>query len=257
MQRFLSCLGAISFLITVEVVQAQVTKPIPRVGYLSNRVKPLPDSPDMGEQAFRRGLRELGYTEGKNILIEYRHSEGNDDLLPGFVDELIGLKVDVIVSATMRGIRAAKQATKSIPVIIITTADPVAAGLVDSLARPGGNVTGLTRLVRELSGKRLELFKEAIPKLSRVGLLWDGRGQAVSSGFKEYENAGPGLKIQIESLEVDGAKPNLQGAFDAATKNRVNGVILVSLALAISYRKHIADLAIKKAFPRCAREVIL
>ena len=200
-------------LTAVSVAEAQQAKRIPRIGYLSNRVKPTPGSPDLGEEAFRRGLRELGYIDGKNILIEYRYAEGNDDRLPGLVAELLELKVDVIVSGTIRGIRAAKQATKSIPIIMITTADPVAAGLVDSLARPGGNVTGFTRLVQELSGKRLELFKEAVPGISRVGILRDARGRATDSGLKDYEAAGRALKIQIRFLEVDGAKPNFQIAF--------------------------------------------
>jgi putative tryptophan/tyrosine transport system substrate-binding protein len=229
-------------LLVAVTAEAQQTKQLPRIGYLSNRVKPPPSSPDMGEEAFRRGLRELGYAEGKDILIEHRYAEGNEDRLPVMAAELVDLKLDVIVSATIRGIRAAKQATKSIPIIMITTADPVAAGFVNSLARPGGNVTGLTRLVKELSGKRLELLKEAFPKISRVGIVWDGNAQAVS--LKEYEAAGRALKVQIQSLEVDGAKPDLHAAFDAATKNRINFLIPVN-ALSISYAKPIADLAAK------------
>ena len=120
-------------------------------------------------------MRDVGYTEGKNILLEYRYAEGKEDRIPALVAELIQLKVDVIVSATIRGIRAAKQATKTIPIIMITTADPVAAGLVEGLARPGGNVTGLTRLTRDLSGKRLELLQESVPKISRVQGLFGMR----------------------------------------------------------------------------------
>lgn len=152
---------------------AQQPGRIPRIGFLSNRVSPAPATPDLVADAFWQGLRNLGYIEGKNILVEHRYAEGKEDMRPGLVAELIQLKVDVIVSATLRGIRAAKQATKTIPSVMITTADPVAAGLVDSLARPGGNITGLTRLTRELSGKRLELLKEAVPKVSRAGVLWD------------------------------------------------------------------------------------
>jgi putative ABC transport system substrate-binding protein len=171
---------------------AQQSAKIPRIGYVSNRVKPSPDSPDSGEAAFRQGLRDVGYADGKNIFIEHRYAEGKEDRLPELVAELIQLRVDVIVSATIRGIRAAKQATKTIPIIMVTTADPVAAGFVESLARPGGNVTGLTRLTRDLSGKRLELLKESIPKVSRVGVLWDSSGQAgqaTDSGFRSYEAA--------------------------------------------------------------------
>ena len=124
-------------------------------------------------RAFRQGLRDLGYIEGKNILVEYRYIEGKRDRIPGLVAELVQLKVDVLVSGTLPAIRAAKQATKTIPIVMVTTMDPVATGLVDSLARPGGNITGLTRLTRDLSGKRLELLKEVVPGISRVGVLWD------------------------------------------------------------------------------------
>jgi len=158
--------------------EAQQPGKVPKIGYVSNRVRPSPSSPDFGQEAFRQGLRDVGYADGKNVVVEYRYAEGKDNRLPDLVGELIQLKVDVIVSATIRGIRAAKQATKTIPIIMVTTVDPVAAGLVDSLARPGGNITGVTRLTRDLSGKRLELLKESVSKVSRVGVLWDASGQA-------------------------------------------------------------------------------
>ena len=229
--------------------EAQQPGKPPIIGYVSNRVEPTPNSPDLGQEAFRRGLRDVGYTEGKNILIEYRYAEGKDDRIPALVAELIQLKVDVIVSATIRGIRAAKQATKTIPIIMITTADPVAAGLVEGLARPGGNVTGLTRLTRDLSGKRLELLQESVPKVSRVGILWDASGQATDSGFKSYEAAARAWKIQILSLELSAPEPNLQGGFESAAKGRANAVIISSGALTISYQKRIAELANKNQLP--------
>ena len=132
---------------------------------------------------------------------------------------------------------------------MVTTADPVAAGLVDSLARPGGNVTGLTRLTRDLSGKRLELLQESVPKVSRVGVLWDASGQATDSGFKSYEAAARALKIQILSLELRAPEPNFQGAFEAAAKGRANAIITSSGALTISYQKRIAELANKNQMP--------
>jgi len=131
-----------------------------------------PETPGQRLEAFRQGLRDLGYIEGKNILVEYRYVEGKSDRAPSLVAELVQLKVDVLVlEAGLPAIRAAKQATKTIPIVMVTTQDPVATGLIDSLARPGGNLTGLTTLQRELSGKRLELLKEAVPGISRVAAL--------------------------------------------------------------------------------------
>src|SRR4030095_17242317 len=151
------------------VVQAQQPKKLPRIGYLvtvGDR-----SNPAFPDKAFQQGLRDLGYIEGENILVEYRYLEGKRDRIPSLVAELVKLNVDVLVASTPPAIRAAKQATKTIPIVIVTTNDPVATGVVDSLSRPGGNITGLTRLTRDLSGKRLELLREVIPKLSRVGVL--------------------------------------------------------------------------------------
>src|SRR5919108_1061904 len=138
----------ITVLLITGFAEAQQPEKVPRIGFLSNLVSPSPTTPDLVAEAFRQGLRDLGYIEGKNIVVEYRYSEGIADRLPGLATELMQLKVDVLVSASLTGIRAAKQATKTIPIVLVTTADPVAAGLVDSLARPGGNITGLTRLTR-------------------------------------------------------------------------------------------------------------
>jgi len=229
--------------------EAQQPAKVPRIGFLSNRVSPTPVTPDLIADAFRQGLRNLGYIEGKNILVEHRYAEGKEDMLPALVTELLQLKVDVIVSATLRGIRAAKQATKTIPIVIITTADPVEAGLVDSLARPGGNITGLTRLTRDLSGKRLELLKEAVPRISRVGVLWVGGGLTTGTSFTSYEAAALALKVQLQSLQLRAPNPDLDGAFQAAAKGRVNALIAGTSALTISYRKWIADLALKNRLP--------
>src|SRR6266404_9277658 len=125
-----------------RIRRGAAARKIPKIGYVSNRVRPSPSSPDFGQEAFRKGLRDVGYADGKNVVVEYRYAEGRDNRLADLVGELIQLKVDVIVSATIRGIRAAKQATKTIPIIMVTTVGPVVAGLVDSLARPGGNITG-------------------------------------------------------------------------------------------------------------------
>ena len=187
--------------------------------------------------------------EGKNILVEYRYAEGMEDRLPGLVAELVQLKVDVLIVPPLRAIRAAKQATKTIPIVMVTTADPVATGLIDSLARPGGNITGVTRFTAELSGKRLELLKEAVTGLSRVGVLWDAVGAGSGNSFKEYDMAARVLKIPLQSLEVRGPNPNLDGAFLAATKDRVSALITITGGLFNLYRKRIADLAIKNRLP--------
>ena len=193
--------------------------------------------------AFRRGLRDLGYIEGKNILVEDRYAEGKADRIPSLVAELVQLKVDILVSPNSAAIRAAKESTKTIPIVMVITDDPVATGLVDSLARPGGNVTGLTRLTQELNGKRLELLKEVVPTASRVGVLL----VAGFTVFREYEAAAHALKVQLQSLEVRAPNPDLEGAFRDAVKGRVRA--LITTRALVGYRKQIADLAIKNRLP--------
>jgi len=234
-------------LASFHLAQAQQAKKIPRIGYLSGRGDP--STPDPLVEAFRQGLRDLGYIEGKNILVEYRYAEGKLDRIPSLVAELVQLKVDVLVSATPGAIRAAKQATKTIPIVMLTNVDPVATGIVVSLARPGGNITGLARFTTELSGKRLELLKEMVPRISRVGILWDADDPAAATGFKEYEAAAPALKIQLQSLEVRGPNPDLEGAFQAAAKERASVLITVRSTLLLRYPKRTADLAIKNRLP--------
>jgi putative tryptophan/tyrosine transport system substrate-binding protein len=227
---------------------AQQPAKVPRIGFLSGRGDPTPTSPDPNAAAFRQGLRDLGYIEGKNIVVEYRYFEGKVDRIPSLVAELLPLKLDVLVCVNTLAIRAFKQATKTLPIVMVINDDPVTTGIVDSLARPGGNVTGLTRLTRELSGKRLELLKEAVPKLSRVGVLDDATTD-IGASFQDFEPAARALKIQLQSLEVRGPNPDLEGAFQAAAKGRVNALITVRTALLINYRKQIADLAIKNRLP--------
>ena len=157
------------------------------------------------------------------------------------------LKVDVLVSAVYPAIYAAKQATKTIPIVMVITQDPVKTGLVDSLARPGGNVTGLTVLTRDLSGKRLELLKEVVPKL-RIGVLGDANVSRTTA-FEDYETSARALKIPLQSLEVRGPNPDFEGAFQAAAKGRVNGLVTIGTVLLVNYSKRIADLAIKNRLP--------
>jgi putative tryptophan/tyrosine transport system substrate-binding protein len=228
----------------VHVSEALQPTKVYRIGFLS--AGSASSNPPRLE-TFRRGLRDLGYFEGKNIVIEYRYMKGNQDLIPSLVAELVQLKVDVLVSAVYPAIRAAKQATNTIPIVMVITQDPVKTGLVDSLARPGGNVTGLTGLTRELSGKRLELLKEVVPRL-RVGVLGDANVSAVTA-FEDYETAARALKIPLQSLEVRGPNPDFEGAFKAAAKHRVNGLVTIRTVLLVRYPKRIAELAIKNRLP--------
>ncbi len=204
-------------------------------------------SPSPNLEAFRQGLRDIGYSEGKNIVMEFRSAQGKPDRIPSLVAELVQLKVDVLVSQSTGGILAAKQATKTIPIIMVTVQDPVARGLIDSLARPGGNITGLIRLTVELSGQRLELLREVVPGISRVGMLWDAEGPNI--GVKGYEAQAPALKIQLQSLGVRGPNPDFEGAFQAAATGGASALITVTGGLLNRYPKAIADLAIKNRMP--------
>ncbi len=179
--------------------------------------------------------------------MEFRSAQGKPDRIPSLVAELVQLKVDVLVSQSTGGILAAKQATKTIPIIMVTVQDPVARGLIDSLARPGGNITGLIRLTVELSGQRLELLREVVPGISRVGMLWDAEGPNI--GVKGYEAQAPALKIQLQSLGVRGPNPDFEGAFQAAATGGASALITVTGGLLNRYPKAIADLAIKNRMP--------
>jgi putative ABC transport system substrate-binding protein len=225
-------------LTTAPPAETRQVKKVPRIGYVATTA---PDTPN--NLAFRRGLRDLGYIEGKNILVEDRYAEGKADRIPSLVAELVQLKVDVLVSPVSAAIRAAKESTKTIPIVMVIPDDPVATGLVDSLARPGSNVTGLTRLTQELNGKRLEILKEVVPTASRVGVL----SVAGFTVFKEYEAAARTLKVQLQSLEVRAPNPDLEGAFRDAVKGRVRA--LITTRALVGYRKQIADLAIKNRLP--------
>ncbi|MBI2349429.1 MAG: ABC transporter substrate-binding protein [Deltaproteobacteria bacterium] len=232
---------------TPFAAQAQQTKKVPRIGYLDASGDSSAPSPSL--EAFRQGLRDLGYIEGRNILVEYRYAVGKLDRIPGLVAELVQLKVDVLVAPVLPAIRAAKQATKTIPLVMVLAVDPVATGIVDSLARPGGNITGLTRLTRDLSGKRLELLREAVPGLSRVGVLWDTEAPGPAIAFKEYEAAARALKIQLQSLEVQGPNPGLEGAFGAASKGRAGGLVVITNPVLRRFLKRITELANKNRLP--------
>jgi putative tryptophan/tyrosine transport system substrate-binding protein len=227
----------------VPPVEAQQTGNVHRIGFLSGTSLHAPTT-----DGFRQGLRDLGHIEGKNILVEYRF-DVNPERFPSHVAELVELKVDVLATGNLAAIRAAKQATKTIPIVMVTTVDPVATGLVDSLAHPGGNITGLTRLTRELSGKRLELLREVVPRMSRVGVLWDADDPGAVNGFKEYDTAARALKIPIQSLQVRSSNPDFEQAFRDATKGRTSALVTIRSALLLRHAKQIAELAIKNRLP--------
>jgi putative ABC transport system substrate-binding protein len=226
---------------------AQEQTKIRRIGYLSGTGDA--SNPGPYVEALRQGLRDFGYIEGKHFVIEYRGAEGKLEPIAGLVAELVQLRVDVLVLPLVAAISAAKQATSAIPIIMVTQLDPVAAGLVDSLARPGGNITGIATLQRDLSGKRLELLAEVVPRLSRVGILWDPEGPLAAIGFKDYQAAARALKIQLQSLEVRSSYPDVEGAFRAAARERVNAVITITNNPLFRNSKRIAALAVKNRLP--------
>jgi ABC-type uncharacterized transport system substrate-binding protein len=242
-----SILVATILLAGAVTAQPQQAGKISRIGYVSGTGNASDQGPYV--EALRQGLRDLGNTEGKNIAIEYRGAEGKSDRYSSLINELVQLKVDVLVVPTLPAILAARQATKTIPIVMVTNADPVVTGLVESLARPGGNITGLSTLTQDLSGKRLELLTDVVPRLSRVGVLRDVDSQTSAIAFIEYEAAARALKVQLQSLEVRGPNPNLEGAFQAAVKGRNNAIITITNSNLFLQQKRIVDLAIMNRLP--------
>jgi putative tryptophan/tyrosine transport system substrate-binding protein len=246
--KILAWLLTIVLLTTVSPADAQQPARIPRIGYVSGTGNS--SNPGPYVEALRKGLRDLGYVEGKNFVIEYRGAEGKGEPIPSLVNELVQLKVDVLVVPPMlSAIRAAKQATKTIPIVMVIQADPVATGIIESLARPGGNITGLATLSRELSGKRLELIKEVVPRMSRVAILREADSEGAAMGLKEYEAAALSLKIPIQSLEVRGPNPDLEGAFQSAVKGRASALMTITTGILFRRQKQIADLASRSRLP--------
>ena len=197
----LSLVGAMLFALCVPASAQQAAK-IPRVGELLFRPGPTLGA---GREIFRRSLRELGYVEGKSIVYATRSAEGKLDQFPVFADELVRFKVDILVASSTAEALAFKNATKTIPIVFLVSSDPVADGLIDSLARPGGNITGVTTIASALAGKRLELLKETIPKLHRVAVLWNARDPGSTQQWKESQLAARELGLQLHSMEVSNA----------------------------------------------------
>ncbi len=237
-------LGASLFGLSFPAEAQQPTK-IPRIGFLSATLLSI-ISPRI--EALRQGLHELGYVEGKNIVIEWRSAEGKLDRVPALAAELVRLKVDVIVTGGATDTRAAKEATNTIPIVMAQDSDPVGSGFVASLARPGGNITGLSTLAPEVSGKRLELLKEIIPKLSRVAVLGISTRPGNAQSLKEVELAAGALKVKLQFLDVLDPK-DIEAAFRAASKGRAEAVLVLQSPFFNSQRKQLVDLAIKSRLP--------
>jgi putative ABC transport system substrate-binding protein len=233
-------------LLTVAVVtEAQQPTKVPRIGFLIATSRSVSSA---RIEAFRQGLRELGYVEGKNIVIEWRSAEGKSERVPALAAELVRLNVDVILTAGPVDTRAAKEATVTIPIVMAWDNDPVGSGFVASLSRPGRNITGLSTLAPEISGKQLELLKEIIPKLSRVAVLGSSAEPGNAQSLKEVELAAGAFGMQLQYLDVLSSK-DIETAFRAAGKERVDAVVVLSSPVTASYRKEIADLAVKTRLP--------
>src|SRR5262249_13725429 len=225
------------FALTVSA-PAQQPKKVPRVGWLGAART---SEPRM--EAFRQGLHEFGYIEGKNIVIEYRYAEGKLDRLPALAAELVRLKVDLIVAGSPQATRSAKQATSTIPIVMAFDDDPVGSGFVTSLAHPGRNITGLSTLFPEMSAKQLELLKQIVPALSRVAVLGNASQPGNPQALREINVAADGFGVQVQYLEVRGPK-DIETAFREASKEHADAVLVLSTSLLYFNRRQVSDLAV-------------
>ena len=240
-RRNLLVLECLMLVVLCSAVEAQQTRKLPRVGFMQPGAFP----PAYREE-FRKGLRELGYVEGENIVVEYRLAEGFKEF-PTRVSELVGLKVDVMVTWTTPGTMAAKQGTTTIPIVAVS-GDPVETGLVASLARPGGNVTGFAILTTDLETKKLELLKEAIPGVSRIGVLWNPDNPVWAGAWKRLPNAARSLRVELQPLEVR-HPGEFEQVFTNATSQRADALLVVQERLFVSHRQRVVELAARKRLP--------
>ena len=227
--------------------RAQQAERVRRIGYVSGTGSAADPGPFV--EALRQGMREHGYVDGKHFVVEYRGAEGRPARVPELIAELVQAKVDVLVTPFQIATLAAKQATDTIPIVMVTYIDPVANGIIDSLAKPGGNITGLFTLTRDLSAKRLEFLKDLVPKLARVGILVDAGDPVAAAGYRDYEAPARALQIELRSLEVRGPDPDLAAAIKAALEWRAEALIIVTSVVLFAHRKAVADLALKSRLP--------
>ena len=228
--------------------RAEQPAKVAKIGWLETRSSARSNGSTPGRELFQRELRKLGYVEGKNIAIEYRSGENKLNRLPALADELVHLNVDVLVTGSTAATLAVKNATKTIPIVFLSRSDPVALGLVDSLATPEGNITGFTSIGSLLAGKRLELLKETIPKLSRVAVLWNPQNSASAQSWKESQLAARELGVQLYSMEVKGAD-KFETLFKEAIQARSAALVVTQSPFINFYLTQIADLAIKSRLP--------
>jgi len=236
-------LFAIFFAVWVPVYAQQQAK-LPKIGWLAVR----PASAAFAIESFQREFSKLGYVDGKNIVFEYRYAKGKLDQLPALADELVRLKVDLIIAPNTPAAVAAKNATKTIPIVFIDVTDPIAAGLVDSLPRPGGNITGFTTIGSVLAGKRLELLKEIIPKLTRVAVLWNPQDASSAQSWKESQLPGRELGLQLHSMDISSAD-QYETAFKRAIKARSGALVWMASPLGSENQRLTVDLAEKYSLP--------
>ena len=241
-------IGTAVLLLGPVAVGAQEPQKVPRVGVLLPGSSPSASEASPNLDAFRRGLREHGYVEGRTIAIEYRFGEGRDDRLPGLAAELVGLNVDVIVTATGPAILAAKRATTTIPIVMAATGDPVGTGLVDSLARPGGNLTGMSTLDTELTGKRLELLKEAVSGLSHVGAVWSANDFGMEIAFARVAHAAELLGLRLRDMGIRDPA-DFPAVFDTAAGARLDAVIVLAQPFTQRHRAQIVELVARNRLP--------
>jgi putative ABC transport system substrate-binding protein len=228
--------------------QAQESAKIPRIGYVSGTGDAFNQGPYV--EALRQGLKDLGYSEGKNIAIEYRGAEGKLDRIRVLVNELVKQNVDLLVLPLASSIRAAMQSTNRIPIVMVYGGDPVEDGFVNSFPRPGGHMTGLTTLSRDLGGKRFELLAEVVPRLTRVGVLRNPNDRTTDRTLsEEYETAARAANMQIQFLDVQGQNPNLDEAFQTGVRVRIGALITITSAPLFLQQRRIAELAIKNKLP--------
>jgi len=227
------------------IAEAQQAKKVPRIGVLASTT---PSSMKDTLDPFRQRLHELGYVEGKNIVFEYRWGEGNADRFPILAAELVRLKVDVILANSTPIAMAAKKATTTIPIVVTNLSDPVATGLVSSLARSGGNITGITIMNEELAGKRLELLKETAPKVSRVAVLWNSTNPGTALVFKQTQAAAQELGLQLQSLDVQSLS-DLEGSLKSTTRSGAHALDVLRSQPIITQLRRIADFAVKNRLP--------
>jgi putative ABC transport system substrate-binding protein len=228
-----------------SIAEAQQQAKIRRIGFL---VASSPSAFAARNQAFRQRVRELGWIEGKNIAIEYRYAEGKPDRLVALAAELVRLDVDVIVTAGPRDTRAAKEATAKIPIVMAADSDPIETGFVASLARPSGNITGLSTLSPEMSGKQLELLKEILPRISRVSVLGNSTEPGHAAALKEMQVAGGAFAVQLQLLDVSGPG-DIETAFSAIKKDRAGALIVLRNPVTATQRKRVVDFALKSRLP--------